>query len=187
MSLSSALLVTPPAAPQLSLQAMPLLEPPPSRYGIGGDKQQAATAEAVAADTALRLACLPATTILSEVMGKSVRIVFEEDNEVTISVLKSGKNPTMRHLGRTHRVNVAWSLELLEVFLSDNMVLNKCDTKDQAADSFTKSFIDESGRKRSNLAIRAANNTFISNRAAIVWNSPLGMLSVERGASVCGF
>eukprot|EP00971_Amphidinium_carterae_P217192 4311760-Amphidinium_carterae.1 len=69
----------------------------------------------VAADTALRMVGLPATTILSELMGKNVRIVFEEDNEATISILKSGKNPTMRHLGRTHRVSVAW---LHEVFLS---------------------------------------------------------------------
>eukprot|EP00971_Amphidinium_carterae_P182499 3621816-Amphidinium_carterae.1 len=73
-------------------------------------------------------------------MGKNIRIVFEEDNEATISILKSGKNPTMRHLGRTHRVSVAW---LHEVFLSGNMVLNKCDTNDQSADIFTTSFTDE--------------------------------------------
>eukprot|EP00971_Amphidinium_carterae_P019647 387308-Amphidinium_carterae.1 len=46
----------------------------------------------------------------------------------------------MRHLGRTHRVSVAW---LHEVFLSGNMILNKCDTNDQSADIFTKSFTDE--------------------------------------------
>eukprot|EP00971_Amphidinium_carterae_P168998 3347785-Amphidinium_carterae.2 len=46
----------------------------------------------------------------------------------------------MRHLGRTHRVSAAW---LHEIFLSDNMVLNKCDTNDQAADIFTESFTDE--------------------------------------------
>eukprot|EP00971_Amphidinium_carterae_P176385 3497255-Amphidinium_carterae.1 len=72
----------------------------------------------VAADTALRMVGLPATTFLSELMGKNVRIVLEEDNEATISIPKSGKNPTMRHLGRTHRVSVAW---LHEVFLSGNM------------------------------------------------------------------
>eukprot|EP00971_Amphidinium_carterae_P254284 5048029-Amphidinium_carterae.1 len=61
-----------------------------------------------------------------------------------IAVLKSGRNPTMRHLGRTHRVSEAW---LHEVFLSGKMILNKCDTSDQAADIFTRSFTDEAKKK----------------------------------------
>eukprot|EP00971_Amphidinium_carterae_P267617 5308821-Amphidinium_carterae.1 len=113
-------------------------------------------AEIVAADTALRLVGLPAIPLLEFALGSTAgvgngstarsrhgkdgcKIQFQEDNEATIAVFKTGKNPTMRYLGRTHRVSIAW---LHEVFKGDNMILNKCDTSLQAADIFTKSFTD---------------------------------------------
>ena len=36
------------------------------------------------------------------------RQVVREDNYVAICVVKSGRNQTMRHIGRTHGVYVAW-------------------------------------------------------------------------------
>ena len=61
-----------------------------------------------------------------------------EDNQATIQILKTRKNPTLRHLNRTHRVNVSW---LCEVFTNLNEVeLRYCKTDEMAVDIFTKAF-----------------------------------------------
>ena len=50
------------------------------------------------------------------------------------------KNPTLRHLNRTHRVNVSW---LCEVFRNLKEVeLIYCKTDAMAADIFTKAFMN---------------------------------------------
>eukprot|EP00972_Heterocapsa_arctica_P108033 15911046-Heterocapsa_arctica.AAC.1 len=55
-----------------------------------------------------------------------------------MQVLKSGKNPTMRHLNRTHRVNLAW---LSQVFMKcDQVHIAYCNANEQAADLLTKGF-----------------------------------------------
>ena len=56
-----------------------------------------------------------------------------------IQVCKTGKNPTMRHLGRTHRVDVHW---LHERFQGPSFISYKEDTKGMRADIFTKGFTD---------------------------------------------
>ena len=63
-----------------------------------------------------------------------------EDNEATLSVLNSGRNPAMRHLGKTHAISVAW---LHERFMAGDICLCKRDTKFMAAHIFTKSFFEE--------------------------------------------
>jgi hypothetical protein len=35
-----------------------------------------------------------------------------EDNQAMMACARSGRNPTMRYLGRTHRVSVAWLKEI---------------------------------------------------------------------------
>ena len=56
-----------------------------------------------------------------------------------IRVAQTGKNPTMRHLGRTHGVSVKW---IHQTFLSPQYVLLYEETNKQAADIFTKAFTD---------------------------------------------
>ena len=53
--------------------------------------------------------------------------------------MRSGKNPNMRHMGRTHKISVKWIHEQLT---RDTKHLRAvyCDTKDMAADIFTKPF-----------------------------------------------
>ena len=70
-------------------------------------------AEIVAADLAIRTEGLPAPQLWDMVLERPTKLVFQEDNQATIQVLKIQKNPTLRHLNRTHRVNVSW---LCEVF-----------------------------------------------------------------------
>ena len=64
-----------------------------------------------------------------------------EDNESTIAIIHSGKNPTMRHLGRTHDVSVTWLHESFMRHMKHMRVFN-CHTDDQAADIFTKGIED---------------------------------------------
>ena len=70
-------------------------------------------AEIVAADLAIRTEGLPALQLWDMVLERSVKLKFQEDNQATIQILKTAKNPALRHLSRTHRVNISW---LCEVF-----------------------------------------------------------------------
>ena len=65
-------------------------------------------AEIVSADLAVRTEGIPALELWNVLLGRELRLVFHEDNQAMIAVCGSGKNPTMRHLGRTHKVDVAW-------------------------------------------------------------------------------
>ena len=63
-------------------------------------------AEIVAADLAIRTEGSPALQLWDMVLQRPVRLIFQEDNQATIQILTQ-KNPTLRHLNRTHRVNFA--------------------------------------------------------------------------------
>ena len=95
--------------------------------------------EIVAADVALRTVGLPALNLWDTLFGREVKCVFHEDNEAMIRVCKSGRNPTMRHLGRTHRVSVSWLYERFQDRWAD---LRYIFSAKQAADIFTKAFVN---------------------------------------------
>ena len=92
-------------------------------------------AEIVAADTAIRTLGIPAMDLWDVVFNKHVPVEFLEDNESTIAVINSGKNPTMRHLQRTHDVSVKWLSDTFKSYKPRLSLIN-CDTKDQSADIF---------------------------------------------------
>ena len=73
-------------------------------------------AEIVAGDAALRTIGLPLLDALEQIVGQRFILDFREDNTTMISVCKTGKNPTMRTLSRTHGVSVDW---LHERFTTD--------------------------------------------------------------------
>jgi hypothetical protein len=64
-----------------------------------------------------------------------IELFLNEDNAACISIIMSGRNPTMRHLGRVHRVDVAW---LHHEFNVGTYALGYCESELQAADIFTK-------------------------------------------------
>ena len=64
-------------------------------------------AEMVAADLAVRAEGLPCLDIWDTLTGRKVKLVLKEDNESAMRVIQTGKNPAMRHMFRTHGVNVA--------------------------------------------------------------------------------
>ena len=63
--------------------------------------------------------------------------MFHEDNEAMIRVLRTGKNPTMCALARTHGVAVA---SLKEFFVTAYVELVYTKSSRQAADVYTKGF-----------------------------------------------
>ena len=61
--------------------------------------------------------------------------LWDEDNQATILVVRKGYSPKLRHITRTHKVNLSG---LSEVFHDDSAELEYCKTDVQAADIFTK-------------------------------------------------
>ncbi len=94
-------------------------------------------AEIVAADLAVRTIGVPCLSLWNEIFQRDVVCLFHEDNAAMIQVCRTGKNPNMRHMGRTHRVNVHW---LHEVFQEAWMHLFYTTSATMRADIFTKGF-----------------------------------------------
>ena len=99
-------------------------------------------AEIVAADVAMRAMGMPALKLLQRILKKSPNFVFYDDNKAMIGVVRSGRNPTMRHLERSHGVCISW---MHEMFTRDYLCLAYEVTDRMAADIYTKAFND--GRK----------------------------------------
>ena len=95
-------------------------------------------ADIIAANAAVRPEGLPALQLWDIVSERKVIATLLEDNQVTMQILKSGKNPALRHIARTHRINFAW---LSDVFRTcDQMDIKYCSTHKQPADIMTKGF-----------------------------------------------
>ena len=62
-------------------------------------------------------------------------LIVHSDNTATISIAKSGKNPTMRHMGRVHGVGIAAIAQLVE---SKDIDIGYIKSEQMAADIFTK-------------------------------------------------
>ena len=99
-------------------------------------------AEVVAADVAMRAMGMPALKLLQRILKKSPNFVFYDDNKAMIGVVRSGRNPTMRHLERSHGVCISW---MHEMFTRDYTYFAYEVTDRMAADIYTKAFTD--GRK----------------------------------------
>ena len=93
----------------------------------------------VALNFAMRTVGLPHQTLWHTIMEHHPPMVAHEDNQAMIRVVQSGRNPTMRYLGRTHRICVAW---LHEVFQDPLHVLVYADSHTMCADICTKGFSD---------------------------------------------
>ena len=87
-----------------------------------------------ALDYALRQHGLPSLALWEHILGRPVSLRVHEDNQALIRVVKTGRNPTMRHLHRTHRISVAW---LHEVFSRRDAILAYAVSAKMAADIYT--------------------------------------------------
>ena len=86
---------------------------PHTRFPIaGGSKRQGCVsrstpkAEIVAADMTLRNYGIPSIGLWQILTGKAPEILFHDDNQGMIGVARTGRNPTMRHLERTHAIAI---------------------------------------------------------------------------------
>ena len=92
-------------------------------------------AEAISMASALFGETLNIQETVSLLLQQSVPVVFEQDNEALIKILKAGYSAKLRHMGRVHRINVA---SMSEVLAADDISCRYCHTKDQIANGLTK-------------------------------------------------
>ena len=79
---------------------------------------------------------IPTLCLWERLLGKPVLLECLEDNQATIVIAKAGWSSKLRHVQRTHKVNIA---SLAERFKEDTSItLEYVDTSEQAADIFTK-------------------------------------------------
>ena len=95
--------------------------------------------EIVGVDFAMARLGLPAITLWQQLGGTDPNFVFYDDNQTMIGVIRTGKNPTMRHLERTHGISIGW---MHSIFQEGYVSLAYEVTAKMAADIHTKSFKD---------------------------------------------
>ena len=122
----------------------------------GGSKRQGCVshstpeAEIVAADVTLRTMGLPALSMWETLTESSPKLLFHDDNQGMIGVVRSGRNPTMRHLEGTHGISIT---SLHEHFSKDHFVLTYEITAKMAADIHTKGFTNPLAWKKACMLI----------------------------------
>ena len=69
------------------------------------------------------------------VLKRKVQLDILEDNQATIKVVEKGYSPKLRHILRTHKVDLSSIKEIID---TDSVRIEYIDTALQAADIFTK-------------------------------------------------
>ena len=77
---------------------------------------------------------VPFTSIV-QARGRA-KLVVMEDNEAVIKMIIKGRSPNMRHVSRTHRVNLDWLF--FYISCDPNTTIKYVNTKNQIADILTK-------------------------------------------------
>eukprot|EP00969_Alexandrium_andersonii_P070009 3090140-Alexandrium_andersonii.AAC.1 len=73
--------------------------------------------------------------------GHCLRV--HEDNQAMMAIVKSGRNPAMRYLLKTHRVSVQWLHERFADSEAAPVELTYEDSADMKADIYIKAFNEE--------------------------------------------
>ena len=68
---------------------------------------------------------------------RKVPLLIMEDNEAVIQILLKGRSNALRHVHRTHRINIDWMFEIIK---QENILIRYVNTKYQLADICTKAF-----------------------------------------------
>ena len=132
----------------------------------GGSKRQGCVshstpeAEIVAADYALRTHAIPVISLWKTLVGSDPKIIFHDDNQGMIAIIRSGQNPTMRHLERTHGISIQW---MHEIFQNDLIYLVYEVTSKMCADIHTKAFKDHMTWRRACMLINILSYDDISS------------------------
>ena len=92
-------------------------------------------AEMISMASALFSEVINLQTFLQSVSKGTVPIIFFQDNETVLAILKSGYSPKLRHLGRVHRVNIA---SMAEIFEQEEFSATYVNSKGRLANGLTK-------------------------------------------------
>ena len=147
-----------------------------TRFPIaGGSKRQGCIshstpeAEIVAADSTLRNFGIPSIGLWQTLSGKAPEILFHDDNQGMIGVARTGKNPTMRHLERTHGISI---VSLHEHFQQDHFVLLYEISHKMCADIHTKAFRTPLAWRRARMLINLLDPEDLSSKELADMVSP---------------
>ena len=92
-------------------------------------------AELISMSRSLREFALPIQGMWSQLLGREVLLEVKEDNMSTIEILRKGYSSKLAHIGRTHKISLAWTAEQVA---QDFINLMHCPTLEQKGDMFTK-------------------------------------------------
>ena len=101
-------------------------------------------AELASINLAYRTMSIPALDLRGALLPGRVRGIIHEDNSACIAVIESGRNPTMRYIGRTQGINIQMLHETLGCThpqCPNDLV--KTDTDNMVADIHTKGFTSD--------------------------------------------
>ncbi|CAE7497217.1 unnamed protein product [Symbiodinium microadriaticum] len=79
---------------------------------------------------------LPALSLWDTLLGRTMQMTVHEDNQATILIARKGFSAKLRHISRTHKVNLSCLAEQFEE--GSGVDVQYIDTNLQAADIFTK-------------------------------------------------
>ena len=103
----------------------------------GAVSRSTAESEMVAADLGFRTEALPLMILFVAVLKRQIRCLFFEDHQAMLRIVTTGKHQALRHVLRTHRVNVHW---VSQVCREQPIDLGACESHLMAGDMFTKCF-----------------------------------------------
>ena len=92
-------------------------------------------AEVVSLAASLFSEAIPAMDLWDLILGRPIRLFIMEDNQATIKVVRQGYSNKLRHIQRTHKVNLGSIKEVIDM---DQVDIEYCKTDELAADVFTK-------------------------------------------------
>lgn len=85
--------------------------------------QSTTESEMVAADFGLRTEALPLMTLYDAFLKRETRCLFLEDNQSTLRSITTGKHQSLRHMNRTHIVNVHWIFRFVATYLLTSVIV----------------------------------------------------------------
>ena len=112
----------------------------------------------------------------------SIQHYILEDNAWIIQMINKGRNPTQRHVTRTHRVDLDWFFERLN--LDHSILIKHVRTSDQLAVILTKNCLPTMQRNNFLTMSHMITAAFLANRfLAQPWHGfvPCGRLQSQHG------
>ena len=107
-------------------------------------KKQSATsrstteAEIISLSSGVFGEALPMQEFMEKVLGREVTLQCHQDNSAVIQIVPAGYSPKLRHVSKTHRIDLS---SLYAVFQDPNVRLSYINTEKQCADIFTKALV----------------------------------------------